>query len=83
MPCRLLGPFRKWRDVRLEFVMRTKADIPDHSELGVHALIEREAHLLLADPDRVAMAHDMGGRDHERETFRQTDRILYLNSRTV
>ena len=64
--------------------MRTKADVCDHSELEwLHALIEREAHLLLADPDRVAMAHDMGGRDHERETFRQTDRILYLNSRTV
>jgi hypothetical protein len=44
-------------------------------------LIEREAHLLLADPDRVAMTHDMGGCDHKRETFRQTDRILYLNPR--
>lgn len=63
--------------------MRTKADIPDHPEFWGRALIEGYAHLLLADPDRVAMTHDMGGRDHERETFRQADRILYLNPRTV
>ena len=49
----------------------------------IFELIEGQAHLLLADPDRVAMTYDVGGRDHEREAFRQTDRILYLNPRTI
>ena len=63
--------------------MSTKADVPDHPGLMTHALIERDAELLITDPDRMAMAHEIGGRDHEREAFRQADRILYLNPRTA
>jgi hypothetical protein len=63
--------------------MSTKADVPDHPGLMAHALIERDAELLVTDPDRMAMAHEIGGRDHEREAFRQADRILYLNPRTA
>ena len=77
------GTFQKWRDVQREPVMTTKADVPDHPGLMAHALIERNAELLVTDPDRMAMAHEIGGRDHEREAFRQADRILYLNPRTV